>query len=140
VPPGRIERGCLPFLRDLLPTDAAGRRRPRRYGGRVILEHAVLPVVAGREARFEAAFAEAVPIISAMPGFIDLTLSRSVETPNAYLLLVHWERLEDHDPGFRGSTGYGRWRELLHGFYEPFPVVEHFREVLAVGPLEEVGP
>ena len=100
---------------------------------RVILEHAVLPVVAGREAEFEAAFAEAKSIIASMPGFVDLTLSRSIETPNEYLLLVHWERLEDHDPGFRGSPEYQRWRELLHGFYEPFPVVEHFRGVLALG-------
>jgi heme-degrading monooxygenase HmoA len=99
---------------------------------RVILEHAILPVIAGREAEFERAFAEAKAIIASMPGFVDLTLSRSVETPNAYLLLVHWERIEDHDPGFRGSAGYARWRELLHGFYDPFPVVEHFREVIAV--------
>jgi heme-degrading monooxygenase HmoA len=92
----------------------------------MILEHAILPVVAGREAAFEAVFAEAKAIIASMPGFVDLTLSRSVETPNAYLLLVHWESVEAHDPGFRGSPEYGRWRELLHGFYEPFPVVEHF--------------
>jgi heme-degrading monooxygenase HmoA len=101
--------------------------------GRVILEHAVLSVVAGRERAFEAAFAEAKAIIASMAGFVDLTLSRSVETPNEYLLLVHWQRLEDHDPGFRASPEYRRWRELLHGFYEPFPVVEHFREVLVVG-------
>lgn len=106
--------------------------------GRVILEHAVLPVIPGREAEFEAAFAEARSIIASMPGFVDLTLSRSVETPNEYLLLVHWQRLEDHDPGFRGSAEYGRWRELLHGFYEPFPVVEHFREV-AVVPAAAAG-
>ena len=107
----------------------------RRAGsvGRVILEHAVLPVIPGREVAFEAAFGEARAIIAAMPGFVDLTLSRSVETPNEYLLLVQWERLEHHDPGFRGSVEYGRWRELLHGFYEPFPVVEHFREVAGVG-------
>ncbi|MGX5697350.1 antibiotic biosynthesis monooxygenase family protein [Agromyces soli] len=92
----------------------------------MILEHAILPVVAGREAAFEAAFAEAKGIIASMPGFVDLTLSRSVETPNAYLLLVHWESVEAHDPGFRGSPEYARWRELLHGFYEPFPIVEHF--------------
>lgn len=92
----------------------------------MILEHAILPVLPGREAEFEAAFAEASAIISSMPGFIDLALSRSIETPSAYLLLVHWESVEAHDPGFRGSPEYARWRELLHGFYEPFPVVEHF--------------
>ena len=97
----------------------------------MILEHAILPVVPGREADFEAAFAEAKAIIGSMPGFIDLRLSRSIETPNAYLLLVHWESVEAHEQGFRGSPEYGRWRELLHGFYAPFPVVEHFVEVLA---------
>jgi heme-degrading monooxygenase HmoA len=97
----------------------------------MILEHAILPVIPGREADFEAAFAEAKAIIASMQGFIDLRLSRSIETPNAYLLLVHWESVEAHEQGFRGSLEYGRWRELLHGFYEPFPVVEHFTEVLS---------
>lgn len=92
----------------------------------MILEHALLPVVPGREPEFESAFAAAKQIISSMPGFIDLTLSRSIETPNEYLLLVHWESVEAHELGFRGSPEYERWRALLHGFYEPFPVVEHF--------------
>ncbi|MCM3656385.1 antibiotic biosynthesis monooxygenase [Agromyces mediolanus] len=95
----------------------------------MILEHAILPVVPGREAEFESAFLEAKGIIRAMPGFVELELSRSIETPNEYLLLVRWESVEAHDPGFRGSAQYGRWRELLHGFYEPFPVVEHFARV-----------
>ncbi|MDR5698795.1 antibiotic biosynthesis monooxygenase family protein [Agromyces aerolatus] len=95
----------------------------------MILEHAVLPVVPGREAEFEAAFAEARGLIASTPGFIDLRLSRSIETPNEYLLLVHWDSVEAHEQRFRGSPEYGRWRELLHGFYEPFPVVSHFAEV-----------
>lgn len=100
-----------------------------RYGGPMILEHAILPVVPGREADFEVAFGEAKEIIAAMPGFVDLALSRSIETANEYLLLVRWESVEAHDPGFRGSPEYQRWRALLHGFYEPFPVVEHFATV-----------
>jgi len=95
----------------------------------VITEHAILPVIAGQEAAFEAAFAEAQPIISSMPGFIDLLLSRSLESPSEYLLLVRWNTVEDHTVGFRGSAEYQRWRELLHPFYDPFPTVEHFVEV-----------
>lgn len=95
----------------------------------MILEHAVLPVTPGGEGEFEAAFAQARGLISRMPGFIDLTLSRSIETPSSYLLLVHWDSVADHDPGFRGSAEYQSWRELLHGFYDPFPVVEHFETV-----------
>ncbi|MHB8436019.1 MAG: antibiotic biosynthesis monooxygenase, partial [Acidimicrobiales bacterium] len=26
---------------------------------------------------------------------------------------------------------YEEWRRLLHHFYEPFPVVEHYEQVLA---------
>jgi hypothetical protein len=31
--------------------------------------------------------------------------------------------------GFRGSADYERWKGLLHHFYDPFPVVEHFTTV-----------
>lgn len=92
----------------------------------MILEHALLHVDPARIAEFEAAFADAKQIISAMPGFTNLTLSRGIERPNTYLLLVEWERLEDHTDGFRGSDAYQAWKTLLHHFYDPFPVVEHF--------------
>lgn len=98
----------------------------------MILEHAVLPVLPGREAEFEAAFDRAKQIISTMPGFAGLTLSRCLERPEGYLLLVQWERLADHTEGFRGSARYQEWRELLHHFYDPFPVVEHYETVLTV--------
>ena len=96
----------------------------------MVLEHALLPVRPGTAADFEAAFAEARAVNAASPGFRRLSLSRCVERPDTYLLLVEWDRLEDHTEDFRGSAGYQRWRELLHGFYDPFPTVEHFREVL----------
>lgn len=92
----------------------------------MITEHALLPVIPGQEVDFEAAFGQARHIIASMPGFVSLSLSRSVESPNTYLLLVEWESLEDHTVGFRGSPEYQQWRSLLHRFYEPFPVVEHF--------------
>ncbi|WP_457946646.1 antibiotic biosynthesis monooxygenase family protein [Pseudarthrobacter sp. alpha12b] len=95
----------------------------------MITEHALLPVIPGQEEQFEAAFGQAKPIISSMPGFISLSLSRSIESPSTYLLLVEWESMEDHTVGFRGSPEYQQWRSLLHRSYEPFPVVEHYNLV-----------
>jgi heme-degrading monooxygenase HmoA len=95
----------------------------------VITEQAVLDVMTGREAEFEAAFADAKNIIASAPGFVSLQLHRCIETSNRYLLLVTWERLEDHTLGFRRSEAYSEWRSLLHGFYDPFPTVEHFSPV-----------
>ncbi len=96
----------------------------------MILEHAVLAVVPGQEDAFEGAFAEAKSLIASMPGFQGLTLSRCVERPSTYLLLVQWEDLNDHTVGFRQSAEYQRWRQLLHHFYDPFPAVEHYEQVL----------
>ncbi|OZD64222.1 antibiotic biosynthesis monooxygenase [Rhodococcus sp. 05-340-1] len=92
----------------------------------MIVEHALLHVIPHRTDEFETAFADATSIISSMPGFVNLTLSRGIEQPNTYLLLVEWERLEDHTEGFRTSDEYQEWKTLLHHFYEPFPVVSHF--------------
>ena len=53
-----------------------------------------------------------------------------MEQPNKYLLLVEWDRLEDHTQGFRGSPDFERWRALLHHFYESSPTVEHYEQVV----------
>jgi heme-degrading monooxygenase HmoA len=106
-----------------------------------VLEHALLPVARSRAAAFEQAFAEARPLVAAMPGFRGLHLSQWVERPGTYLLLVGWDRLGDHTEGFRRSPQYARWRALLHDFYEPFPVVEHLVEhVTEQVPAGPAGP
>ncbi|KGJ79162.1 antibiotic biosynthesis monooxygenase, partial [Cryobacterium roopkundense] len=85
----------------------------------MITEHALPPVRAGQEEGFEAAFTQAKLIISAMQGFEGLTLSRCLERPHTYLLIVQWARLEDHTVGFRESPQYQEWRTLLHPLYDP---------------------
>ena len=95
-----------------------------------VTEHAVLPVRPGQAAEFMRAMEQAKTIIAASPGFISLRVSRCVEQPDSFLLLVEWETLEDHTEGFRGSAAYQEWRAALHHFYDPFPVVEHFETVV----------
>jgi len=97
-----------------------------------VTEHALLEVIPGREAEFEAAFEKARPIVSQSDGFGSLRLLRCLEQPSRYLLLIEWRSLEAHTVGFRGSPLYERWRELLHHFYDPFPTVIHFETVTEV--------
>ena len=96
----------------------------------MITEHAVHEVVPGREAEFVEAMERVKGLIAASPGFVALRVERSVERPGCFLLLVEWERLEDHTEGFRGSPAYEEWRSALHHFFDPFPVVEHFEAVV----------
>lgn len=96
----------------------------------MILEVAILDVKPGQEDYFTDAFKQAQTIIASMPGYISHELQRSVEIPERFLLLVKWEKLEDHTEGFRQSAEYKDWSALLHHFYDPFPIVEHYQLVL----------
>ena len=98
----------------------------------MILEVAVLNVRPGQEAAFEQAMTKAEPLIAASPGFGSIEVRRCVETRNRYLLLVTWKKLEDHTEGFRKSERYQEWRTLLHHFYDPFPVVEHYENPISL--------
>jgi heme-degrading monooxygenase HmoA len=96
----------------------------------MIVESTLLPVIAGREEEFEAALETAKGIISQSKGFISLEISRGVESPSTYLMVIKWETLEDHTEGFRGSELFTQWRATLHHFYDPKPTVEHYRPVI----------
>jgi heme-degrading monooxygenase HmoA len=94
----------------------------------MILETAILTIKPGQSQAFEAAMAEARPLIAATPGFQRIEVRPCVETADRYLLLVWWDTLQAHTVGFRQSERYEPWRNLLHHFYEPFPLVEHYGE------------
>lgn len=95
----------------------------------MILEVAILNIVAGKQLDFQNAFLQAQLIISRMKGYVSHELQRCIENDHQYILLVKWETLEDHTVGFRGSVEYQEWRALLHHFYDPFPTVEYYQIV-----------
>lgn len=95
----------------------------------MILEAAVLFVKPGEEEKFENDFSTASQFIRSIKGYRRHNLHRCVEHQNKYLLLVEWERMEDHTIGFRQSAQYQDWKKLLHHYYDPFPVVEHYEVV-----------
>jgi len=97
----------------------------------MILEVAILDVIPNQEKDFESAFAKASSMITSMQGYISHQLQRCFEKQNRYVLLVQWETLESHTIGFRGSPQYQEWKKLLHYFYDPFPVVEHYEMIFA---------
>jgi heme-degrading monooxygenase HmoA len=97
----------------------------------MILETAILHVKNDKQESFERDFETAGQYISSINGYIRHTLSKCIEQPDKYLLLVEWETLEDHTIGFRESPLYLEWKKLLHHYYDPFPVVEHYTSVIS---------
>jgi heme-degrading monooxygenase HmoA len=93
----------------------------------MILEVAILEIKKGKSNDFENAFENAQFIISSMEGYISHQLKKCFEKEDKYILLVNWETIEHHEIGFRKSKKYQEWKQLLHHFYEPFPIVEHYK-------------
>ena len=99
----------------------------------MVLEHVPISVIPGREAEFEAAFDTARHLVAAAHGFRSLRLSRCVEEPSSYLLLIEWDTLADHVEGFRNSPAFSEWRALVGPLWDPLPTVTHFDELVRMG-------
>jgi len=95
----------------------------------MILEIAILDVRPGQEPAFENDFSRASQYISSIPGYVSHELHRCIEKPRRYILLARWTHLEAHTEGFRGSPQYSEWKRMLHHYYDPFPIVEHYTSV-----------
>lgn len=96
----------------------------------MVTEIAHIRVQEGKEDAFEAAVAEALPLFDGAEGCRGVRLTRSIEVPELYRLLVTWQTLEHHTVTFRESESYTRWRELVGPFFASTPEVEHVVDVL----------
>jgi heme-degrading monooxygenase HmoA len=95
----------------------------------MITEIAVLHIRHQQSGAFEKAFNQAQTLIRTMAGYLDHELHKCMEAADKYLLIVRWKTLADHTVGFRSSAPYREWARLLHPFYDPFPVVEHYEKI-----------
>ncbi len=93
----------------------------------MVLEVAILQIKKGSASAFEKSFDKACEIISSQKGYLSHELKKCIEEADKYILLVQWDTIEDHETGFRQSEAYQEWKQLLHHFYEPFPVVNHYQ-------------
>jgi heme-degrading monooxygenase HmoA len=68
--------------------------------------------------------------VAATPGFRSARVTRGVESPSRFVLLIEWDSLEAHTVGFRESENFARWRSVVGPFFDGAPRVEHFGDVL----------
>jgi heme-degrading monooxygenase HmoA len=95
----------------------------------MVLEIADFTIRSGAEEQFAAAYGQARELLAATPGFVSARLTRGIESPSRFVLLVEWASVEAHTVGFRESERYPRWREIISPFYDGAPKVEHAADV-----------
>ncbi|GIG62730.1 hypothetical protein Lfu02_71020 [Longispora fulva] len=95
----------------------------------MILEVALIDVVPGQEEAFAAAYAEALPLLTTTPGCQKARMTRGIESPSKFVLLVEWDSVEAHVENFRASERFEKWRDLIGVHFAAPPVVEHFNDL-----------
>jgi heme-degrading monooxygenase HmoA len=96
----------------------------------MVLEVALIDVTPGQEDAFAAAYLEARQQIERAGGSRSIRMTRGIETPDRFVLLVEWDSVEAHDQ-FRASEGFTIWRGLIGPHFANPPRVEHFTDVSA---------
>ena len=93
----------------------------------MILEQADITILPGKQAEFDAAIQRGIATaIAPAKGFVDAQVHKGIESPERYLLTIHWQTLENHTVDFRGSPAFQEWRAIVGPFFAKPPVVEHF--------------
>lgn len=94
----------------------------------MVLEVALIDVTPGSEQAFAEAYAQAKELVGDTPGCRSMRMTRGVETPTRFVLLVEWDSVEDHSV-FRDSDRFPQWRALIGPHFAAPPHVEHFVDV-----------
>jgi heme-degrading monooxygenase HmoA len=97
----------------------------------MVLEVALIDVIPGQEDAFTGAYAKAHSIITRAVGCRSVRMTRGIETPSRFVLLVEWDSVAAHDDNFRATDLFPQWRALIGPYFAHPPLVEHFTDVPA---------
>jgi heme-degrading monooxygenase HmoA len=94
----------------------------------MVLEVADFEIRPGAEDEFLAAYHGVRDVLTGTPGCRSARMTRGVETPSRFVLLVEWDSVAAHEENFRGSDRFTAWRAAIGPFFAGAPRVEHFTD------------
>jgi len=93
----------------------------------MIYEHARITIHDGKGRDFEDAFNQTGrSALLRADGVRTVTLHRSAETPDVYLLRVQWQSLDHHLKQFPGTPEAQQLERAIAQYFAEVPAVEHF--------------
>ena len=95
----------------------------------MVLEVALIDVLHGREDDFATAYAKARETLATAPGCRSVRMTRGVESPSRFVLLVEWDSVDAHIENFRATERFATWRGLIGPYFDGAPRVEHFEDL-----------
>ncbi|HVU91291.1 MAG TPA: antibiotic biosynthesis monooxygenase family protein [Jatrophihabitans sp.] len=94
-----------------------------------VLEVADIEVRPGSEDDFATAYRSVRKVLIGTPGCRSVRMTRGVESPSRFVLLVEWESVAAHEENFRATDRFATWRAAIGPFFAQPPRVEHFADL-----------
>jgi heme-degrading monooxygenase HmoA len=94
----------------------------------MVIERSELPIAPDRTGDFEQAFVAVGHLLRAAPGCLGTRLSRGIESPSKYLLLIEWQSVDAHK-AFTQAREFTMFRDSIAPFFAGKPATEHFDPV-----------
>jgi heme-degrading monooxygenase HmoA len=95
----------------------------------MVLEVGDIAVIEGREDEFVAAYLSVRDVLASTPGCRSVRMTRGVESPARFVLLVEWDDVAAHEQNFRSTDRFTTWRAAIGPFFARPPHVEHVTDV-----------
>ena len=95
----------------------------------MVTEIAVLEITPGSEEAFADAYRKVRHEVAETEGCRSVRLTRGVESPSRFVLLVDWDSVEAHEGNFRASDRFGRWRAAIGPHFARPPQVGHYVDI-----------
>jgi heme-degrading monooxygenase HmoA len=95
----------------------------------MVLEVATIEVRPGEEDAFVAAYQQVRGEVAGTPGCRSVRLTRGIESPSRFVLLVEWDSVQSHTDNFRATDRFVRWRTAIGPHFAAPPHVEHYADV-----------
>src|SRR5690606_11556307 len=106
----------------------------------MVLEVALFDIRPGEEEQFIAAYRTAREVLATTPGCRSVRMTRGIESPSRFVLLVEWDSVEAHETNFRATDRFTTWRGHIGPYFAAPPTVEHFADVDTADPASAATP
>lgn len=94
----------------------------------MVIEVIRYTVRSGEEASFEDAYRQAAPLLEASNHCLGFTLTRATRDRNRYLMSIYWDSPDGHLIGFRQSSAFAQYQELIGPYAEMVEETGHYRK------------
>ena len=111
---------CSHFL--LAQTPGKNMKATNNYSVEII-RYTIAP---DQQDNFEKAYSEAGRILQASPYCLGYEVIHGEEEPSHYIVTIRWTSKEDHLNGFRKSSSFGEFFQLVRPFFANIEEMKHY--------------